>query len=174
MTEDNQQMDLLTTSMVEDNQQIDLLTYRLSHFMTQISDNQIAQLIEKDRKEHEKLRKAKKSMMRFDTQKSSTDHLMGYKAVKAAAILTKKRYELGQSEEAEKPKSKKVEIGTLWGVSNKFKSRMTKDSSDTKPSTAKNAFFKAAKMAVLINHVKDGKTVCTCESLDSKCLVHDV
>ena len=158
---------------MEDNQQMDLLTYRLSHFMTQISDNQIAQLIEKDRKEHEKLRQAKKSMMHFDTQKSSTDISMGYKAVKAAALLTKKRYELGHGEEAEKTRPKKVELGTLWGVSNKFKSRMAKDSSDTKPSMAKNAFFKAAKMAVLINHVKDGKAVCTCESLDSKCVVHD-
>ena len=46
----------MTQIMIEDNQQMDLLTYRLSHFMTQISDNQIAQLIEKDRKEHEKLR----------------------------------------------------------------------------------------------------------------------
>ena len=159
--------------MIEDNQQIDLLTYRLSDFMTQISDNQIAQLIEKDRKEHEKLRQAKRSMMHFDTQKSSTDYSMGYGAVKAAAILTKKRYTLGQGQEVEKTRPKKVELGTLWGVSNKFKSRASKDSSDTKPSTAKNAFFKAAKMAVLINHVKDGKSVCTCESLDSKCVVHD-
>ena len=150
----------------------DLLTYRLSHFMNQISDRQIELLIEKDRNEQERLRQSKKSMIGFHNSKSSADHSREYKAVKNAVLLTKKRYEL-TNEEAEKAKPKKVELGTILGATNKFSSAIKKEGSETKR-PIRNAFFKAAKMAVLINTVKDGKKVCTCESLDSKCLVHDV
>ena len=86
-------------------------------------------------------------------------------------VFTKKRPELGNSGEIEKTKPKKIELGTILGVSNKFKDNAKKDASDGKQK--RSAFFKAARMAVLINHVKEGKVVCTCESLDSRCVVHD-
>ena len=148
--------------------EFDLLTYRLSHFMNQISDKQIAQLVEKDREEKEKLRQSSLMSCR---NTPLADYSRDYKAIKHAMNFTKKKPELCNSMDGEKARPKKVELGTLWGVSNKFKDIAKKDASEVKPK--RNAFIKAAKMAVLINHVKEGKVVCTCESLESKCAVHD-
>ena len=73
-------------------------------------------------------------------------------------------------------------LGTVWGAAKNFKNVADKDAySMTKLNPVekqvvvptRSKFLKAAKFAVTISQVKQGRDICTCSSLDAKCVVHD-
>ena len=48
------------------------------------------------------------------------------------------------------------------------------DSGDSNtPKINVSKFRKAAKLTVLLESMKEGKAVCTCENLDARCKLHD-
>ena len=146
---------------------MDLLTYRLTGFMHEIEEKQIEEIIKKERLQREQLINRNNC-----TQKSSQPS-----SIKSLMYMKKKEKENNICEE-ERLKRKKIGAVSLWNSSRK-KNAENKDPESTKGKSktvdkSKNRFLNAAKMAVLISQVKQGRDICTCESLDANCKLHDV
>ena len=83
-----------------------------------------------------------------------------------------------KTNELTKPK-RLISLVNIWSGPKPIEADGDKDSETSneppkEESKAKNKFLKAAKLAVLISQVKKGHDICTCESLDAKCKVHDL
>ena len=54
-----------------------------------------------------------------------------------------------------------------------IKMQTAKSEHEVTSRSTNNKFKKMAKFTVLLNSVKQGRDICTCESLDAKCKIHD-
>ena len=156
------------------------LTERLSFLMKQISDDQINQLVLKNRLEKELGMEREQKVNSLQSNKYVKNEIMcektksGYKPGKK---VVSKSHGL-KPNELTKPK-KLISLVNIWSGPKPIQPYGDNDlESSIEPpkeeSKAKNKFLKAAKLAVLISQVKKGHDICTCESLDAKCKVHDL
>ena len=159
---------------------MDLLTYRLAALMNQVAENQISELIDKDKLQQQRFMEKEQRAKMLSYQTSETFfQAKQNRHTSIRNLIAKKR------EEEERAKQEKIEnaekirkvatLSTIWGskktmdkTSEKFNSKATNSSS-----SATNRFQKAAKFAALMSTVKQNRELCTCESLDAKCKVHD-
>ena len=94
----------------------------------------------------------------------------------SAVCQTQIRIKAEKEQTMEEENAKEITTaGDIWGVSNKSKNNESDESSkenfEPKPSLAK--FRKAGKQIVLMEILKKGHDICTCENLDARCKVHD-
>ena len=155
------------------------LTERLSFLMKQVFDDQIDQLIIKNRQEKEF---AKEREQKFSV-------LQSMKFVKNKRIVDPNKHEsrirrsMGNKMYDTKPnddnkQNHPISLKNIWGGPkpskvNCDKDEESKDNGTELESSAKSKFLKAAKLAVLISQVKKDHNICTCESLDALCKIHD-
>ena len=84
-------------------------------------------------------------------------------------MAAKKKEEERKEDNAEKIR-KVATLSTIWGSKKAAEKPISKGPSTT---SATNKFQKAARFAALMSSVKQGRDLCTCESLDAKCKIHD-
>lgn len=177
---------------------MDLLTNRLVMLVEQVAENQMVDLINKEKIQKQRIseRSQRETMLSFELQaaenqarrskKSSNLATLQRSALNGSAfrgnILQKQAIkEKGQDKDC----TKITTVCDIWGLSKKgkeVKEGMNKNSkiddhndiSDSnKPKLNVSKFRKAAKLTVLLESLKEGKAVCTCENLDARCKVHD-
>ena len=161
-----------------------LLTYRLTDFMKQIAANQMEQLVNKERMHNERLMSQDQISRRgkMSYNKSAYDLKMDKMAPIKNIVTPKKGNKENQpcNEEGKIRQHKK--LGAVLGAAKNFKNVADKDAdSMTKVNLVekqvvvptRSKFLKVAKIAVMISQVKQGRDICTCSSLDAKCLLHD-
>ena len=158
---------------------MDLLTYRLSALMNQVAENQIAELIDKDKIQQQRLmeKEQRSKMLSYKTSESFFQAKHHRNTSIRNLIAAKKKEEERKAEQdannAEKIK-KVATLSTIWGS----KKNLDKNNDKTNPkgpstSSMTNKFQKAARFAALMSTVKQNRDLCTCESLDAKCKIHD-
>ena len=142
---------------------MELLTDRLSTLMKQVSEKQIAELISKDKLQKQRLmeRAQKQKMMSYQTR---------------GVLNHSKQFRLQEKSKG----SKKPTVTSIWGLSKKPNDAINKAGAicenpkrSGKEEVAFNRFRSAARKTVLINSMKQGRLICTCESLDATCKLHD-
>ena len=162
---------------------LESLTNRLIVLMEQIASNQIADLIEENRLEKERLmgheqiaksfpQNAFESLIKIKQESNRYSKSMTY---------TKNNTKQTKTDSDELERQRKIEkLGSIWcsstptiGISNKLSNSALKSNASGKRAPAKNKFLKVARVLVIVNSMKKGHTVCTCHSLDSKCKRHD-
>ena len=164
---------------------MELLTHRLSMLVEQVSDHLMSEIINEERLQHERMLK--------ETQR---DKMLSFKQIaleeqnrrvmsRTTIAMKKKQDDLKKSEELKKQQeatnpSKIKTVCDIWGLSKKAKVKGVKaDESkeankDTSASTTNIFKFRqAAKTAVLLKTMTKDRAICTCESLDARCKVHD-
>ena len=147
-----------------------LQTYRLADIMKQISANQMDEIVKKEKMHNERV---------------ANDLKMGrYALVKNRVASNMRNIENEPCNEEEKIKKQK-KLGTVWNAAKSFRNNTDKDADSMnkaksldKTEVVPTKFMKAAKIAVMISHVKAGSGErwtkdCTCYSLDAKCYLHD-
>ena len=158
---------------------MDLLTYRLSALMNQVAENQIAELIDRDKIQQQRLmeKEQRSKMLSYKTSESFFQVKHHRNTSIRNLIAAKKKEEERKAEQdannAEKIK-KVATLSTIWGS----KKNLDKNNEKTNPkgpstSAMTNKFQKAARFAALMSTVKQNRDLCTCESLDAKCKIHD-
>jgi len=158
---------------------MDLLTYRLSALMNQVAENQIAELIDRDKIQQQRLmeKEQRSKMLSYKTSESFFQVKHHRNTSIRNMIAAKKKEEERKAEQdannAEKIK-KVATLSTIWGS----KKNLDKNNEKTNPkgpstSAMTNKFQKAARFAALMSTVKQNRDLCTCESLDAKCKIHD-
>ena len=161
--------------------EVSLLTYRLADFMKQISANQMEEIVNKERIHNERLMSQDQRSRMVSYNKTGFQYDAKKANGKNIVALKKRDKENQPCTEEEKIKQQK-KLGTIWGASKNFKNIIDKDAESinkaknfdkTVIAPTKNKFMKAAKIAVLISQVKQGRDICTCSSLDAKCYIHD-
>ena len=155
------------------------LTERLSFLMKQISDDHINQLIMKNRLNNELMMEQEQKVNtlqynKFMKTKTTCDKNKSISKMGRNLILKHHRQ---KTKEPAKPKTL-ISLANIWSGQKSNKVNGDKDVEISKETpkeekTAKDKFLKAAKLAVLISQVKKGHSICTCDSLDSKCKLHD-
>ena len=167
---------------------MELLTNRLARLAQQVAENQMAELINKENIQQERLleRSQREKMLSF--QAMAAQNQFRRNASSTVAFRKKEQQKRELKEKEQKPvesSSSVVKITTacdIWGLSKKTKTSQSNKEDDLKESDKETTatrlnfgkFRKVAKTMVLIESIKEGKAVCTCESLDAKCKVHDV
>ena len=142
------------------------LTYRLINMVDQVMVNQMSELVEQTKLQ---------SQCPMDCKKKETWLFCNNREIifkKAASNLSKA---------CEKDRKKTVaSLSSIWGFPKSLKNKPVKDeelcgdSDDSKNiSASKRKFKNAAKTAVLIKAVKQGRAICTCATLDTDCKLHD-
>ena len=177
---------------------MELLTNRLMMMAEQVNANHMVELIDNERIELERLRhyrpyrEEKKSTFVAVTAQSQIR-----KSKFGNAVMAKHRSALSRNKKEESkentneddqknleegPKIKEITtVCDIWGLSKKMKNDGSKpnesnESSKENSAPKSNAFSKfrrAAKTTVLMESLKRGHAICTCESLDARCKVHD-
>ena len=156
------------------------LTERLAFLMNQIFDDQINQLIIKNRLEKELVREREQkvnvlqSMMHAKNKPAFEANKNEHKTKKN--VVSKN---INTSMNDNEKHKNAISLKNIWGGSKPVKSDSYKDENlnSTQPekeNTSKDKFVKAAKLAVLISQVKKDHDICTCESLDAICKLHDL
>ena len=155
---------------------MDLLTNRLVMLSGQITIKHMAGLREKERIELKRVKDYKESMRKITETKVYT-----FKALASETQVRKSKFGNAVCRTVKAEEEKKVEeenakeittAGDIWGVSNKSKNNeSSKQDSVPNPSLAK--FRKAAKQTILMEILKKGHDICTCENLDARCKIHD-
>ena len=179
---------------------MELLTDRLAILVEQVAEHQIEELINKEKLQQERLiqKSQRTDMLAFHRQyqESSTEARKARRLTLAsnkrgAPDATKSSSNDGQSDgsKASGGPKKMATICSIWGLGalTKNKSNKTDQSGSggggsSKQEEAKcdksskinmDKFRKAAKMTVVLNSLKQGIEVCTCEDLNTPCKVHD-
>ena len=155
------------------------LTERLAFLMKQVFDDQIDQLIIKNRQEKEfaKEREQKLSVlqsMKFVKNKRTLDS--NKQETRIGKSMVHKKYEPKSNDDNKQNNT--ISLKNIWGgpklsKNNCDKDEEVKETGTENESSAKSKFLKAAKLAVLISQVKKDHNICTCESLDALCKIHD-
>ena len=156
------------------------LTERLSFLMNQVAQNQIEEIISKDKLQKQQLmeKEERAKMLCYKTTESLYHH-QSMKQHRNSNLrnLIPSRKKKDEPEEDEENKVKKITtLSSIWGAKKTFEKYPSEKGGSTKPQKVEPAtskFQKAAKFTVLINSMKQGRDVCTCESLDAKCKIHD-
>ena len=156
--------------------EMDLLTNRLADFMKQVAENQMQELINKEKFQNEKLisqdehtrivAKSKIDLARQEDRKMKAKE----KGISFRDLMGKKNEE-NKSNIDEKKVQQQRKFGALMGVSSSIRKNL--EEKENRAKIARTKFLKAAKMTVFVNSVKQGQVICTCNSLDEKCAKHD-
>lgn len=161
---------------------MELLTNRLSMLAQQVAERQMAAIVNEDRIQHERL-----------TKQTQRDTMLAFKAISYEEQMGRRTFHLKKrqeeykrneelkKEEANKESAKIKTVCDIWGLSKKVKAKGMKVeepkdvSADSSTSAAMNLvkFRKVAKTAVLLKTMTKGHDICTCESLDARCKIHD-
>ena len=150
----------------------DSLTGRLTFLMNQVSVNRISQIIIEDRLQKERCYGQRQKMLSYANRGSFYDK----KQNKNANLRGTESFRNKQSEVPLSDTPKKMgTVGAIWGLSRRWKESADKDSDNRKnvkksdsSEPGKSNFVKAARNAVIL-----AKVTCTCETLDSRCMMHD-
>ena len=137
---------------------MELLTDRLCFVMKEMADSLISDLISKHHSECLKIVK---------NEEENDGLCNSMKIIKAEEDKSRKLWQ-----DAERQK-KLVQLNTIWGASKHLKTKKINHAKDKSMKKSKSKFLKAAKILVVINILKQGANICTCNSLDSNCKRHD-
>jgi hypothetical protein len=176
---------------------MELLTNRLVVMAEMVTESHMAELLDNERIELERLRLyspcLEEKMLTFKTiagrnqiRKSEFWNLSLEKKC-LADLKNKKRDNKESTNEDEQknyddvPKIKEITtVCDIWGLSNKNKnegSKVNESNESSKENSAPKSnvskFRKVARTTVLLQSLKSGRAICTCESLDARCKVHD-
>lgn len=165
---------------------MELLTDRLAMLVEQVAENQMAELINKERLQQQRImeRSQREKMISFQQLAAANQARRTRKPIFAFKKKEEQKSEPKEEEQKtndETPKVPKITaVCDIWGVSKKFKSKGGKaeesnehTKADTPAKLNLSKFKKVAKMTVLMSSLKQGHEICTCENLDAKCKVHD-
>ena len=138
-------------------------TYRLADIMKQVNANLMEELVTKEKMHNERL-----------------NLKMARKSPYNSPSLKKRNKETESWMESEEKLKQQKKLGNVWSAARSFRKITDKDAdfmnkSKTLDKTAvgPTKFMKAAKIAIMINQVREDRGMCTCYSLDSKCSLHD-
>ena len=157
---------------------MDLLTYRLSALMNQVAENQIAELIDKDKLQQQRFmeKEQRAKMLSYKTSESffQAKH---HRHTSIRNLIAKKKEEEERAKQEKNENAEKIKkvatLSTIWGSKKSMEKTKESNSKGTNPSSMTNKFQKAARFAALMSTVKQNRELCTCESLDAKCKIHD-
>ena len=162
---------------------MELLTDRLSFLMNQVAKNQIEEIVSKEKLQRQLvIEKEQRSKMLSYKATESLYHMKQQRTSNLRNLMSSRKKkdepEPEQVENNEENKVKKITtISSIWGAKKTFEKLTSEKGGSAKSQkvapAAMNKFQKAARFAVLINSVKQGREICTCESLDAKCAIHD-
>ena len=137
---------------------MELLTDRLCFVMKEMADNLISELISKHHSECLKIVQNDDEAQTFSGNK---------KLMKAYEVENQHfRHETDRQH-------KLAALNSIWGASKHLKDKSKNGRKEDVNKKPKSKFLKAAKILVVINVLKQGVNVCTCNSLESKCKRHD-
>ena len=137
---------------------MELLTDRLCVVIKEMADNLMSDLIMKHNSECLKIVKP-------DDEES----MYCYQRKRFSPVEDKNQKIIQESERQNKLNA----LSSIWGASRHLKGKTTNQNKEVKDRKCDNKFLKAAKILVVINLLKQGSNICTCNSLDSKCKRHD-
>ena len=178
---------------------MELLTNRLLMMAEQVSENHMVDLIDNERIELERLRNYRPYRKGMESNYRTIGAQSQIRKSKIGnTVLTKHRVNTAfhrnnkeententnedeQKNEEEGPKVKSVTtVCDIWGFSKKIKNDGSKlneshESPTENPAPKINLgrFRKVARTTVLLESLKGGHAICTCENLDAHCKVHD-
>ena len=155
------------------------LTERLAMLMKQVFDDQINQLIVKNRLENE--------LVREREQKVNVLQSIIHAKNKTMFGANESENKIGNSVMLKKLGSKlndcdkhkaTISLKNIWCGSSSIQHDCENDEElntkqPEKEDSSKRSFVKVAKLAVLISQIKKDHDICTCESLDTICKLHD-
>jgi HJR/Mrr/RecB family endonuclease len=160
------------------------LTNRLKTLMDQIESNQMADLIEENRLNTERVMGHQQKEKHFT--KNASESLLKLKQESyrySHGITFMKNYtnqkHIIAAEELDRQRKKDIFASIfsspvpMKDISNKSNDSEVESNASGKKFSPKNKFLRVARLLVVHNSMKNGHTVCTCNSLDSKCKVHD-
>ena len=158
---------------------MECLTSRLTLMMNQVSENRMAEIIDQDRFEKQRIIECpQKSRLLLHDKSYPYYNIKEHRRLSLerrqsrGSSIHKKKDKKAKDEIAEDNKVKKIStLVTIWGNARDQKGPGKDDG--TEKTKGPNKFLKAAKMAAVISSVKFGRDICTCSSLDAKCAVHD-
>ena len=154
------------------------LTDRLTFLMNRVSDNQISEIIIKDRLQKKKCYGQRQIMLSYTRRGSFYEK----QQTKGPSLTNTGSFKKKQADNQISDKPKKMgTVGSIWGLSKHWKETADKDGDNRKhlkqsekSESSKHNFINAARTAVLMRQVAPNVAdICTCESLDSKCMLHD-
>ena len=155
------------------------LTERLALLMKQVFDDQINQLIVKNRLENELMREREQKVnvlrsMMNTKYKTTLDANKSERKIGKAVMIKK----LGSKLNDRDNNRETISLKNIWSSSNSNQANSEKDEElnakqPEKEDTSIRSFVKVAKLAVLISQIKKDHDICTCESLDTICKLHD-
>ena len=177
---------------------MELLTNRLVMLVEQVAENQMADLINKEKLQKQRIseRAQRETMLSFELQAAENQARRSKKTSNLATLqrsaFTRSAFggnilqkQAIKEKDQDKDCTKITTVCDIWGLSKKVKEAkegMNKNSKiddqndfgdGNKPKLNVSKFRKAAKLTVLLESMKEGKAVCTCENLDARCKVHD-
>ena len=137
---------------------MELLTDRLCFVMKEMGDNLMSELISKHHSECLKI---------VQNEDEATAICNNKKKIKG----NEDKYQHFRHE-AER-QNKLAALNSIWGASKHLKDKTKNGRKEEANKKPRSKFLKAAKILVVINVLKQGVNVCTCNSLESKCKRHD-
>ena len=137
---------------------MELLTDRLCVVMKQMADNLISELISKHHSECLKIVQNEEEALTFCSNK------------KKIKDYEDKSQHFRQETERQK---NLAALNSIWGATKHIKDKAKNGRKEPANKKQKSKFLKAAKILVVINVLKQGVNICTCNSLESKCKRHD-
>lgn len=160
---------------------MECLTSRLTLMMKEVSENRMAEIIDQDRFEKQRITECpqKSRLLLYDKnypyynikehRRLSLERRQG-----RGSSFHKKKDKKTKDEIAENNKVKKIsKLMTIWGNRPSRERKESVKDENIEKAKGPNKFLKAAKMAAVISSVKFGRDICTCSSLDATCAVHD-
>lgn len=164
---------------------MELLTNRLILLVDQVSDNVMADIVNEERLQHERIAQYTQRDKMLSFKQIAHDDYTRRNVNRTTLAWKKKQEEQKKNEELKKQdvnaESTKIKtVCDIWGLSKKAKAKGNRDDDSketTKDSSASaiklTKFRQAAKTAVLLKAITKDRDICTCESLDTRCKVHD-
>jgi hypothetical protein len=156
-----------------------LLTNQLVMLSGEVTRKHMAGLREQERIEHKRVREINLKVRKIRETKVHTSKAIATKPkTKFGNAVFQSQIRIEAEEEQRKEEEKENEIttaGDIWGVSNKSKNNESDESSkeNSVPNHSLAKFHKTARQIVLMEILKKGHDICTCENLDARCKVHD-
>ena len=173
---------------------MDLLTNRLVMITSQITANHMAVLREKESLELKRVTDYKRAMRTIREK-----NLYNFRETAAESQIRKTKFgnavclnrnSLQRTKNEEKKENTKQDkqksdedtakeittAGRIWGIYNKNhdnESKIDESKESSAPKPKLNKFRRAARTTVLIETLKGGHSICTCENLNAHCKVHD-
>ena len=176
---------------------MELLTNRLVMMAERVTEIHMVEILDNERIELERLRLYRPCLEeKVLTFKTIAGRNQIRKSKFCKTVLEKKRLALSMNKNMEDNESthedeqkkdddvpKIIEITTvcdIWGLSKKNKNESSKineanesSKENCAPKSNLSKFRRVARTTVLLESLKGGHAICTCENLDARCKVHD-